>query len=75
MPRTIGPITRSKVQIAATPMVPAPMNRIFWRKTVPTKSANSVPTGGTPAVKCGRRKPKLMMMPTSMARPTAMPTR
>ena len=55
MPRTMGPITRSSVQMAATPMVPAPMKRIFWRNTVPTKSASSVPTGGPPVGELGEK--------------------
>ena len=37
----------SNVQIAATPMVPAPMNRTFSRKTVFTNASTSVV--GTPA--------------------------
>ena len=42
MPRVIGPMIRSRVQIAATPMVPAPMKRTFSRKVVPTSVSMSV---------------------------------
>src|SRR3546814_20464005 len=36
MPLTMGPRILSRVQIAATPMVPAPMKRAFMRKVAPT---------------------------------------
>ena len=41
MPLMIGPMILSSVQIAATPMVPAPMKRTCWRNTVPTTASTS----------------------------------
>ena len=75
IPLTIGPRIRSRVQSAATPMVPAPMKRTFSRKTVPTNVSTSV--AGTPAcaVSHGTRTNQLMIMPTAIATPTAIPTR
>ena len=50
IPRKIGPITLSRVQMAATPIVPAPTKRTFSVNAVPTKSASAMPAGGPPAV-------------------------
>ena len=75
IPRTIGRITRSSVQIAATPIVPAPMKRTLARNTLDTNAAISVPGGGPLAVIIGRITTKLITMPTSMAMPTASPTK
>ena len=41
-PATIGPIILSRVQIAATPIVPAPMKRTFDLNTEPTNAARSL---------------------------------
>ena len=43
MPPTIGPMILSRVQIAATPIVPAPMKRTWLRKTSVTVAATSAP--------------------------------
>ena len=45
----IGPMIRSSVQIAATPIVPAPMKRTLWTNVSPMKSSRLVPTGIAPA--------------------------
>ena len=48
-PCTIGPMILSKVHMAATPIVPAPMKRAFSRNTVPAISA--APAPATPWLK------------------------
>ena len=75
-PLMIGPMIRSRVQMAATPMVPAPMKRTFSRKVVPTKVSRSaaLPRPASPVCQ-GTSTNQLMTRPTSMAMPTAMPTR
>ena len=49
IPAMIGPMILSNVQIAATPIVPAPMKRTLWTKMSPTKSSRLVPSGIAPA--------------------------
>ena len=75
-PRTIGPMILSRVQIAATPMVPAPIKRASERKMVPTWSPSSTPAAaGVSAVSHGTSTPQLITRPTTMAMPTPRPTR
>ena len=74
IPPMMGPRILSRVQIAATPMVPAPMKRALVRKVSPTMVARSAPAG-TGAVRKGTMPNQLITSPTNMATPTDRPTR
>ncbi len=74
MPATIGPMILSRVQTAATPIVPAPMKRTWLRKTLFTVAATSAPTPCI-EVSTGTNTAHEISMPISMAMPTVMPTR
>ena len=75
-PLTIGPMILSRVQIAATPIVPAPMKRTFSRKVVETSVSMSAAEARPASPVChGTSTNQLMISPTSIAMPTARPTR
>ena len=71
---TIGPMILRSVQMAAMPIVPAPMKRTWLRNTPLTVAATS---GPTPCIEVshGTSTAQEVSMPTSMAMPTVMPTR
>lgn len=73
MPRAMGPMILSSVQMAATAMAPAPMKRTSEEKIVHTLSGRE--PSMRPAVRIGSSTAKEMTRPTSMAMPTVMPTR
>ena len=78
MPETIGPMIFSSVQIAATPIVPAPTMRAFCLKAALTSVSRSPPICAAKAtswVQCGTMNTQVISMPTTIARPTATPTR
>ena len=71
----IGPMILSKVQIAATPIVPAPMKRTLLRNTSLTKAARSGAAPVPAAVSHGTSTTQLISSPMNIAIPTAIPTR
>ena len=73
MPARIGPMILSRVQIAATPIVPAPTKRALERNTELAIAAAS--PAAEPALKYGTRPAQVMIMPVSIAMPTDNPTR
>jgi hypothetical protein len=62
----------SKVQIAATPITPAPRKRTSDLSAV---CATSSASPGTPLVRIGSTIHQPRIIPVSMARPTERPTR
>ena len=67
-------MVRSKDQMAATAIAPAPINRTSLRQMPLTKLARS-PCIGVIAVMRGTAPAQAIRMPSSMARPTEIPTR
>jgi hypothetical protein len=72
MPARIGPMILSNVQIAATPITPAPRKRTSERNTV-FATSSAVP--GAPAVRIGSTIHQPSTSPANIAAPTEMPTR
>ena len=76
MPPMIGPMILSRVQIAATPIAPAPMKRTCCRNTAFDHVVGAV---ARRRLHRGQHRapasPQAMSMPTSIAMPTVMPTR
>ena len=76
MPSTIGLSNVNNVQIAATPIVPAPMKRTLVFHTVLENLIASKLSGfGRWFVKYGTKPPQAIIMPTKMAIPLAIPIR
>ncbi|MNM98815.1 hypothetical protein D3C81_1113550 [compost metagenome] len=75
-PSTIGLNSVASVQIAAIPMVPAPIKRACELQTEVPKLASVAPAGiGVIAVSHGTATPQVSTRPSSMASPPTMPTR
>ena len=70
----MGPMVRSRDQIAATAMAPAPMKRTSLRQMPVTKLARS-PCIGVIAASRGTAPAQAIKIPSSMASPTEIPTR
>ncbi len=70
-PSIKGCTSRIMLQIAATPMAPAPTKRT-WRHTA---SAVVAASPAMPCVQIGTKPAQVMSKPASMARPTDKPTR
>ena len=73
-PLITGLTSLASVQIAATPMVPAPTKRTLWLQVAFARSAIE-PATGIIAEKCGTPQPQPISAPTSIAMPTHSPTR
>ena len=74
MPPMTGPMIFRSVQIAATPITPAPRKRTSRLKIPPAHSATG-PVEGAMAVRMGSATHQPMAIPASMAIPTDRPTR
>ncbi len=74
-PCATGLISFINVQIAETPIAPAPRKRTFVRQTVFAIVATFPLRSPLSAEKCGTPQPQPMIVPTSMAIPTATPQR
>ncbi len=74
MPANTGPMMRSNVQIAATPITPAPRKRTSAEKTV-FATCSAEPLTVLMAVRIGSATHQPMARPTSIAMPTDSPTR
>ncbi|MNT79162.1 hypothetical protein D3C72_2184700 [compost metagenome] len=76
MPSSIGRASVISVQMAAMPMVPAPIKRTCVLHTVVPKACSVAPSGrGVMAVSQGTATPQVSSSPSSMASPPTMPTR
>lgn len=72
----MGRNSKAKVQIAPTPITPAPMKRTCERQTSVPNSARLWPAAGAACrVNAGTATPQAMTSPVSMARPATMPIR
>ena len=75
-PLSTGLASIASVQIAATAIAPAPMNRTCVRHTVVACVARSTPAAaGCIAVRIGTAPTQAMTSPASIANPTDRPTR
>ena len=76
MPSIMGLNSITSVQMAAMPMVPAPMKRTFSFQSVIACSTRSPPAGtGDSAENHGTAAPQAMAIPSRMAMPPASPIR
>ena len=67
-PLNTGLTSFMRLQIAATPMAPAPRKRTWVRHTV---TATVAASPGIPALRSGVATPQAMMRPTSIAKPAS----
>ena len=74
-PDTTGLTSLPKVQIAATPIVPAPTKRTFVLHVAPAMSSKLPVRPCASAEKCGTPHTQPISAPNSIARPTHNPTR
>ena len=75
-PPTTGLASLARVQIAETPIAPAPMKRTCVRHTVSVCVAIATPSGtGCRCVRIGTAMAHAMTSPVNIARPTERPTR
>src|SRR5262245_46154425 len=74
-PRVTGFTNLSNVQIAETPMAPAPTKRTFVLHVFWAMAAAAVVTSPEIAEKCGTPQPQPIRAPISNARPTERPTK
>lgn len=75
MPLTMGRRIFSSVHTAPTAIAPAPTNRTSLANALDTTSATGSPVAKSPMVRIGNITPTEMTIPTSIAKPTAIPTR
>ena len=75
-PPTTGLASLASVQIAETPIVPAPMKRTWWRQMPSACAAKSAPAAsGCRCVRIGTAPTHAIASPVSIATPTESPTR
>ena len=75
-PRAIGMNNVARVQIAPTPITPAPMKRTCEDQMPVAYCASVLPVGRSPMeVNTGTAMPQAITRPVSMARPATMPIR
>ncbi|MNI57378.1 hypothetical protein D3C73_1124350 [compost metagenome] len=75
-PRAMGMNKVASVQMAPTPITPAPMKRTCDDHRPVAYCARDCPAGMSPiAVSTGTAMPQEMIKPVSMARPATMPIR
>ena len=74
-PRVTGFTNLSNVQIAETPIAPAPTKRTFVLQVFCAMVATAVVTSPAMAEKCGTPQPQPINVPMSIAIPTERPTK
>src|ERR1041384_2401798 len=74
-PLATGLISFSKVQIAETPMAPAPMKRTFVLHVLVASVATAVVMSPVIPEKCGPPQPQPIIAPINIAMPTERPTK
>ncbi len=73
-PEARGAASFARVQMAATPIAPAPIKRTWWLQTALATSA-AAPAAGCRAESSGTATPQAITSPTSMAIPAQSPMR